>query len=343
MRVNSTQLRRILVIETAGLGDNIHLLPALRVLRDTWPNAELHVMVNAHVAPLFDMLPWVQRVWSYPSRPKPSFAANWRIGKALSSQRFDLVLNTTGSDRSSLLSWLTRSPRRIGRRPFDGGPPGWRWLFTEVVEIPYMTENMYVQKLRLLQQMGVSVDPLAFDDPDFGIKVDPRFRRDAGVELSDERTYVHLSPFTTSAARELPLRQLAALINSLVLRHPDWRIALSCAPVSRELDGLDELCAYLDRPPWRVWRGSLGIPQLVAVIQGALLNLSGDTGSLHVARMTQTPAVAWFRNHPGEREWIPHSRYGLVVSAPGDDLNALHGIDNAALLSAAEALVRGHM
>ena len=45
--------RKLLVMELAGLGDNIHLLPALWLVRQQWPHAELHVMVNAHVADLF--------------------------------------------------------------------------------------------------------------------------------------------------------------------------------------------------------------------------------------------------------------------------------------------------
>ena len=51
MRPLSTPAR-VLVIEIAGLGDNIHLLPALRAMRLHWPHSELHVMVRDHVAEL---------------------------------------------------------------------------------------------------------------------------------------------------------------------------------------------------------------------------------------------------------------------------------------------------
>src|SRR5439155_507517 len=63
--------QKLLVIELAGLGDNVHLLPALWLVRRQWPGAELHVMVNANVASLFKLTPWVDRLWSYPSAPKP--------------------------------------------------------------------------------------------------------------------------------------------------------------------------------------------------------------------------------------------------------------------------------
>ena len=68
------------VMELAGLGDNVHLLPALWLVRRQWPDAKLHLMVNAHVASLFKLTPWIDRLWAYPSSPKPGPAESLRRG-----------------------------------------------------------------------------------------------------------------------------------------------------------------------------------------------------------------------------------------------------------------------
>src|SRR5436853_7161362 len=81
--------RKLLVIELAGLGDNVHLLPALWLVRRQWPGAELHVMVNANVASLFKLTPWVDRLWSYPTAPKPGVRENLRWANALRREHFD--------------------------------------------------------------------------------------------------------------------------------------------------------------------------------------------------------------------------------------------------------------
>jgi hypothetical protein len=75
-----TAPQKLLVMELAGLGDNVHLLPALWLVRRQCPDAQLHVMVNAHVASLFKLTPWVDRVWSYPSAPKPGLGGILRRG-----------------------------------------------------------------------------------------------------------------------------------------------------------------------------------------------------------------------------------------------------------------------
>ena len=45
----SRSARRVMLLDLGFLGDSIHLLPALWVLRKAYPEAELHVMVFEHV------------------------------------------------------------------------------------------------------------------------------------------------------------------------------------------------------------------------------------------------------------------------------------------------------
>jgi ADP-heptose:LPS heptosyltransferase len=199
---------------------------------------------------------------------------------------------------------------------------------------------MYTQKLRCMQQLGIAVDPQELLTPHFEVSIDAGLRRAAGVDMIDEGRYIHISPFTTSPARELPLAQLAELISGLRTAHPELKVALSCADVAREIEGLSTLVGILPEQPWRVWPGTLDVPGLAAVIQTAALNLSGDTGSLHVALMTGTRAVAWFRTHRGQDEWIPRQAgYRVLVAADLPPRNALYGIETPALLAAAAEIL----
>ena len=323
-------------MELAGLGDNAHLLPALWLVRKQWPDAELHVMANAHVADLFKVTPWVDRVWGYPSSPKPGVIDSLRWAEDLRRAGFDVLINTTGSDRSSMIASATRAKVRIGRRPADGGPPGWNLLFTQVMEYPHYEEPMYMQKWKCLRGAGFGK---AGDEPEFHVTIDPALRRAAGIAPADEGRYVHVSPFTTADERELPAEQVVELVTRLRTTHPALRIVASCARNARERAKLDGLLARLREPPWKVYAGTLEVDALAAVIEKSALNLSGDTGTLHLARMTGAPAVAWFRTHKGEREWIPQGPQYRVLIAEGGEKDALHGIETAGLVRAAEEVL----
>jgi ADP-heptose:LPS heptosyltransferase len=331
---------RVLVMELAGLGDNVHLLPALWLVRRQWPHARLDVMVNSHAAGLFELTPWVDRVWAYPSAPKPRLHENLAWIRRLRRERFDCIINTTGADRSSLLAFASGAPVRIGRRPADGGPPGWRWLYTSVVENPFYREPMYWQKWRCLRQAGIgAATDIAGSAPQFHVTIDPALRRAAGIAFEDERRYIHISPFTTSSARELAGEQIAALIARLREAHPELDIAVSCADTQRERAKLDALLSLLPQRPWKVFPGALGVAGVAAVIEKAALNLSGDSGALHLAMMTRAPALAWFRAHRGQDEWIPEGPHYRVLIAAGGARNALHGIATEALLAAAQEIL----
>ena len=315
-------------MEVAGLGDNVHLLPALWLVRCSYPQAQLHVLCASGPAALFKLTPWVDRVLAYPWNPRPSFAEHLRWGLRLRDERYDFVINFSGSDRTTVLARMSGAPERWGRRPHDGGMLGFSAFYTRVLEHPFYAVPMYQQKWNCLAAQGFS-GPAA-----------PEFHVELAAPGADR--YIHVSPCTTAPRRELPVAQLAALINQLRRDFPDCKLALSCAPDPRERARLDALLALLEAPPWKTCAGTLDIPGLAALIKGARLHLCGDTGALHLALMTGTPTVAWFRKHAhdAEHEWIPPGpQYRVLVSDQGTE-DALGGIANDNLLSAARELLK---
>src|SRR6266436_4592315 len=129
---------KVMVLDLGFLGDSVHLFPALWMIRQAHPQAELHVIVAEHVVSLMECVPWVDCAWGYPRFPKhATLAENIRTVRRLRKERFEVVINLNGSDRSSWLTWLSGAPERLGRLPQDGGPWLWRSMFTEVVEHPW--------------------------------------------------------------------------------------------------------------------------------------------------------------------------------------------------------------
>src|SRR5437773_4140219 len=62
--------KKAMVLDLGFLGDTVHLFPALWMIRQAYPQAELHLIVATHVTSLMECAPWVDSVWGYPRFPK---------------------------------------------------------------------------------------------------------------------------------------------------------------------------------------------------------------------------------------------------------------------------------
>lgn len=327
--------KKVMVLDLGFLGDTVHLLPALWLVRQAYPQAELHVTVAAHIISLMDCVPWVNRVWGYMRYPRhATLRENLQMVARLRREKFDVVINLNGSDRSSWLTFLSGARERLGRMPDDGGPPFWKRMFTAHVAHPFTEEPVYLQRCRCLEKAG-----FPFTSPEFHTQVDPAGLRPA--EISEADDYFHISPFTTADSKELPPAQLAELIAALAKEFPEKKLALSCAPTPREREKLEKLLALLPQKPWRVFAGNLNLMQLAAVIQHSALHFCGDTGPFHLAVMTNTPTVAWFWPNPGLRQWLPGGGpFRVLVGANEPGAQFLGKVATADLIAAAQSALK---
>ncbi len=328
--------KKVMVLDLGFLGDTVHLLPALWQVRQAYPAAELHVAVAAHVASLMDCVPWVDRTWGYMRFPRrATLRENLQMVAALRREKFDVLINLNGSDRSSWLSRLSGASERLGRVPDDGGPPLWRRMFTAHVQHPFLEEPVYLQRCRCLEKAGFPSVP-----PEFHVEIRAENLRPADISESDHGTYFHISPFTTADFKELPPPQLVEFLTALRQNFPGKKIVLSCAPTAREQKKMEELLALLPQKPWRVFAGNLSLMQIAAVIQHSALHCSGDTGTMHLAAMTATPACMWFWPNPGQREWVPVGEtYRAIVGNNAPGAQFLSQIDTGELLRAAQSVL----
>jgi ADP-heptose:LPS heptosyltransferase len=328
-------VKKVMVLDLGFLGDTVHLLPALWMVRQAYPKAELHVAVASHITSLMDCVPWVNRVWGYMRYPRHATLREnldmvWRLRRG----KFDVVINLNGSDRSSWLTFLSGARERLGRVPDGGGPPFWKRMFTAHVQHSFWDEPVYMQRCRCLEKAGFPSAP-----PEFHVQISETHLQAANISPADAGTYFHVSPFTTDDRKELSPEQLAEFIRALAKHFHEKKLALSCAPTERERRKMKLLLPMLPAKPWRVFAGDLSLVQVVAVIQHSALHFCGDTGTLHLALLTGARTVAWFWPNPGRKVWMPEGKGHRTIvgrSEPGKQF--LSGIQIGDLIQAVRAV-----
>lgn len=106
---------RILIIHTAFIGDIVLSTPLVRKLKDLYPESEITYVTTPAGAAILKNNPNISELITYDKRGMhKGIKGVLELSRRLRSKNFNLVITPHRYLRSSLISWLTRAPERIG-------------------------------------------------------------------------------------------------------------------------------------------------------------------------------------------------------------------------------------
>jgi lipopolysaccharide heptosyltransferase II len=290
---------KILLVRLREIGDVVFTTPAVRAIRQRFPDAHLTYIVESAAAAIVAQNPHLDEVIVAPRRP--GMAQLWhdlRLGWRLRAQHYDLAIDFHGGPRSSLLTWLSRTPVRVG---YDVAGRGWMYT-RRVARARHLRPRHSVEnQWDLLAAIDIGPpDRAAFPvemavDAHIGATVAGRLVR-AGIGERDPIIVLHVSagnPF-----RRWPIAAFAALVALLVSKDPRRRVIVTSGPSDRQAAGrvINQarglvLAGERDRV---VSCGDFSLAELRALFDRAALFIGGDSGPLHVAATTAVPIVGLY-------------------------------------------------
>jgi heptosyltransferase-2 len=142
---------KILVIQTAFIGDVIYTTPLIREVKRRYPKAHLAVMVAPRGEFVLSNNPHVDELLIMDKRGKDrglGGATKW--AKEIRARGFDLVIAPHRSWRSTYLAWRSGAQQKVGFRKGLG-----RWIYHPAVKYNLREEPRYVErKLNLIRALG---------------------------------------------------------------------------------------------------------------------------------------------------------------------------------------------
>ena len=259
---------RILLLRALGLGDFLTGIPAYRAVRRAFPDADITLAAPAALRPLAAVTGALDRLLptgELEPVPWPSAPPDLAVD-----------LHGRGPESRRLLSDL--APTRLVA--FDSAEPHCPWR---------PDEHEVHRWCRLLSTHGIPADP---DDLDLPL---PAIR----PPIPDPG-YVVIHPGAAAGSRRWPPDRFAAV--AAHLRRSGDRVILTGSAAERPLalDVARKACLS----PEAVVAGRTTLEELAALIAGAALVISGDTGAAHLATAYRRPSVVMFGPVPPE-EWGP--------------------------------------
>ncbi len=159
----------MLIVKPSAIGDVVHALPVLNLIRRRWPAAHVSWLVTPACAGLLDGHPQLDEVIRFDRR---RFGHAWRSPSAaaalaafhadLRRRQFDLVIDLQGLFRSGWLAWSTGAAARVGTttdREF-----GWAFA-THVAPVGGRDRHAVDRYLAVAEFLGLGAAPVEFVFP----------------------------------------------------------------------------------------------------------------------------------------------------------------------------------
>ena len=284
---------RILLIQLRRIGDVLMTTPAVRALREAYPEARIVYLTEPPADQIFRNSPHVDEVWSFPL--KAGVRQRWAMVQRLKSQRFDLAIDFHSHPRTALISRVSGAPRRIGL-----DLRGRRWAYTDPVQLPEGRHYAAVHKGALLGPLGLELGSIL---PEVHLGTEERAYAErllGGLGVEPEDFLVALLPVSRQPYKVWPVDRYARLADWLVERH-GAKVLLLWGPGEesfvRQLRAAMQHEALPDYPV-------PSLLELAALLERADLYVGNDAGPRHFAIAVGTPSVGVF-GKPHPENWTP--------------------------------------
>ena len=274
---------RILIIKPSAIGDVVHALPVLNLLRKRWPAAKISWLITPACAGLLEGHPQLDELilferkqfghaWRSPRVAK----ALWRFARDLRRRRFDLVIDLQGLLRSGWLAWETGAATRIGFS--NARELGWIF-YTHRIPIHTQEQHAIDRYLAVAAALGCETDRV-----EFPFATTEEDRAAVAKMLPEGKPFAVLLPGTNWATKRWPIEHFAACVEPLKSRF-GLQTIIAGGPgdseLAKKIDGLN-LC------------GKTTLRQLVALLERAELVIANDSGPMHIASALGKPLVTPF-------------------------------------------------
>lgn len=302
-------MNRILVIQTAFLGDVILATPVVSELHRLYPDASIDMLVKKGNESLLANNPKLNTVYAFNKKDGKLKGISALI-KTFRKNKYDLVINLHRFGSSGIIAGFSGGKKVIGfkKNPFS-------FLYSEKFDHQIGDGTHEVERnLSLIVKLGSkkSTRPELYPS-----EIDKE-----KVQSYAQGKYVTMAPASVWFTKQLPREKWTELIQN---QTEDTTIYLLGAPGDKAL--CDELISSANSVKIVNLAGELTLLQSAALIQHAQMNYVNDSGPLHLASSMNAPTTAFFCSTVPSFGFGPLADNSIVKEVNGLDCKpcGLHG------------------
>jgi heptosyltransferase-2 len=286
-------MHRILVIQTAFIGDVVLATALLQNLHAAYPAATIDILVRQGADELFTEHPYINEVHVW-NKKKNKYQHLFQIIQNIRRIKYDVVINVQRYLATGIITVLSGAKKTIG---FNKNPLS--FLFSEVVAHQFgaaaeaaeagarpAAQNSNSASLHETSRNHALLASLT-TAPVAKPALYPSVANFATVQKWQGAPYICMSPGSVWETKKMPAKNWIDLINAVPT---NYTIYLMGAPNETALCA--EILSGSSREGVINIAGQLNLLEAAALIKGAHLNYVNDSAPMHLASATNAPVAA---------------------------------------------------
>lgn len=272
----NTNYQKILIIQTAFLGDAILISSIVEKLKTTFPNSRLQLLIRKGFEDIYTGHPFIERIWLHDKKNHKGLGL-LSLGLKIRKEKFDMVINAHRFASSGLITFLSGAKIKIG---FNKNP----FSFCYTKKIKHIIKKGTHEIDRNHQLISDITDQIPAKPKLYPQKADFEY-----IKNYQDKKYFCIAPSSIWFTKQWPKHKWLELINKIP---PDNAIYLLGSTNDRIL--CEEIINSANRTNIFNLAGRLSILQSAALMQKAQMNFVNDSGPLHIASAINAPVRAVF-------------------------------------------------
>lgn len=289
-------MQRVLLIQTAFIGDAILGTAAAMSIKAQYPNAVVYYLVRKGNEDIVRYCPAIDHVWAW-DKKQGKYRNLWGLLRKIKQERFDAVFNFHRYTSSALLTAFSGAKVRAG---FANSP--FPYLLTHKA-VHHFGDGTHETERN--HQLLSKAEDFPYQKPHLDI---PEEVKEKIRDLEPAQRYITISPISVWPTKQFPSKKWVEFLSMLP---EEYAIYFLGSPSDRE--ACYDIATQIRPRDSTVLAGNLSLIESAAMMTGAVMNYANDSGPVHLASAVNAPMCEVFGSTVPSFGFTPLSDRKAVV------------------------------
>lgn len=291
-------MERILIIQTASIGDVILTTPVLEYLHEKWPGAAIDMMVKRGCESLFAGHPFLDTLYLW-NKQQRKYRNLFHLLKKIRAKKYDMVVNVQRFAATGFVTAFSGAPVRIGfnKNPFS-------FLFTKKVK------HHIEKKAGGLHEVQRNLN-LVSDEQNVEAKpprLYPAQTDFARMSQFKTKPYICIAPASLWFTKQFPAEMWVEFLKAV-----DPEIYVYLLGAANDHSVCEGIINESGHGNCFNFSGKLSLLESAALMRDAVMNFVNDSSPMHLASAMNAKITAIYCSTIPEFGFGPLSNDAIVV------------------------------